>query len=226
MQGLQGEIVAVTAALGCVEIEIPDVADFIGFTGLVVTRFNVHFTRRVQIGWRLAFEHWGRGNATEAARLALGGFDALALSEIVSFTSATNLRSQAVTERLGIIVMPLRTSTIRRCRIANRSVRMCSTVSGRGLSRRPMIDCGRDAHYWAPPAQNRTCSIPASGSHLGCLTARCPYTVQSRGHACPVRSPARAGLSRVLLGPLPLLRQLRLRSPDAVRRLRSYFVEV
>src|SRR3977135_1983075 len=38
-------------------------------------------------------------------------------------------------------------------------------------------DCGRDAHYWAPPAQNRTCGIPASGSHLGCLTAKCPYTV-------------------------------------------------
>jgi hypothetical protein len=26
---------------------------------------------------------------------------------------------------------------------------------------------GRDAHYWAPPAQNRTCGIPAYGSHLG-----------------------------------------------------------
>ena len=33
------------------------------------------------------------------------------------------------------------------------------------------VDCGRDAHYWSPPAQNRTCGIPASGSHLGCLTA-------------------------------------------------------
>jgi hypothetical protein len=37
---------------------------------LVVTRFNVHFTPGVEIGWRLAFEHWGRGYATEAARLA------------------------------------------------------------------------------------------------------------------------------------------------------------
>ena len=35
----------------------------------------------------------------------------------------------------------------------------------------PSQDCGRDAHYWAPPAQNRTCSFPAYGSHLGCLTA-------------------------------------------------------
>src|ERR1039458_3765078 len=33
-------------------------------------------------------------------------------------------------------------------------------------------DRGRDAHYWAPPAQNRTCGFPAYGSHLGCMTAR------------------------------------------------------
>src|SRR5438874_739886 len=40
-------------------IEIPGVADFIGFTGLVVTRFNAHFTPCVEVGWRLDFEHWG-----------------------------------------------------------------------------------------------------------------------------------------------------------------------
>src|SRR2546421_4120756 len=51
----------------------------------------------------------------------------------------------------------------------------------------------------------------------------CPYTVQSRGHAYPARGPARVGSSRVLLGPLPSLHQLRLRSPDAVRRLPSYY---
>jgi hypothetical protein len=31
---------------------------------------------------------------------------------------------------------------------------------------------GRDAHYCTPPAQNRTCGIPAYGSHLGCLTRK------------------------------------------------------
>jgi hypothetical protein len=51
----------------------------------------------------------------------------------------------------------------------------------------------------------------------------CPYTVQSREHTCPARSPARAGSSRVLLGPLPWLRRLRPRSPDAVRQLPSYY---
>src|SRR6516225_5145808 len=44
------------------------------------------------------------------------------------------------------------------------------------------VDCGRDAHYWAPPAQIRTCSFPAYGSHLGCLTAGLdlPYALRRR----------------------------------------------
>ena len=82
-------------------MEIPDVAPFIGFTGLAVVRFSAPFTPCVEVGWRLAFAYWGHGYATEAARLALGyGFGTLALSEVVSFTAATNLRSRAVMERL------------------------------------------------------------------------------------------------------------------------------
>jgi ribosomal-protein-alanine N-acetyltransferase len=84
-------------------IEVPDVAPFIGFAGLAVPRLRARFMPCVEVGWRLAFEHWGRGYATEAARLALGyGFGTLALPEIVSFTSATNHRSRAVMERLGM----------------------------------------------------------------------------------------------------------------------------
>ena len=84
-------------------IEVAGVADFIGFTGLMVTGFNAHFTPSVEIGWRLAFEHWGHGYATAAAQLALAyGFGVLALPEIVSFTSVTNRRSRAVMERLGM----------------------------------------------------------------------------------------------------------------------------
>jgi RimJ/RimL family protein N-acetyltransferase len=84
-------------------VEVPDVAPFIGFAGLAVPGFSAHFTPCVEIGWRLTFEHWGRGYATEAARLALGyGFGTLALSEVVTFTSATNHRSRAVMERIGM----------------------------------------------------------------------------------------------------------------------------
>jgi RimJ/RimL family protein N-acetyltransferase len=87
-------------------IEVPGVAPFIGFAGLDVLAappFSVHSTPCVEIGWRLAFAHWGHGYATEAARLALGyGFGTHALPEVVSFTSATNHRSRAVMERLGM----------------------------------------------------------------------------------------------------------------------------
>ena len=84
-------------------IEVPGVAPFIGFAGLAIARFSARFTPCVEVGWRLAFEHWGHGFATEAAQLALGfGFGTLALPEIVSFTSATNQRSRPVMERLGM----------------------------------------------------------------------------------------------------------------------------
>ena len=84
-------------------IEVPGVAAFVGFAGLEVPGFSAHFTPCVEVGWRLAFEHWGHGYATEAARLALRcGFGTLALPEVVSFTSATNYRSRAVMERLGM----------------------------------------------------------------------------------------------------------------------------
>jgi RimJ/RimL family protein N-acetyltransferase len=84
-------------------VEVPGVAPFIGFTGLSTASFQAPFTPCVEVGWRLAAEHWGHGYASEAARLALDhGFDSVGLSEIVSFTAATNRRSRAVMERLGM----------------------------------------------------------------------------------------------------------------------------
>jgi RimJ/RimL family protein N-acetyltransferase len=51
-------------------VEAIGIADFIGFTGLAVTRFEAHFTPCMEIGWRLARDYWGFGFATEAARVA------------------------------------------------------------------------------------------------------------------------------------------------------------
>src|ERR1700685_1695232 len=42
-------------------VEVLDATPFIGFVGLNVPRFETHFTPCVEIGWRLAFEHWCRG---------------------------------------------------------------------------------------------------------------------------------------------------------------------
>lgn len=87
--------------------EVPGVAPFIGFIGLSVPDFGAHFLppgrQVVELGWRLARPFWGRGYATEGARLALRiGFDALGLAEIVTFTTTANARSQAVMRRLGM----------------------------------------------------------------------------------------------------------------------------
>ena len=84
-------------------IEVVETGTFIGFAGLNEVGFQAHFTPAVEIGWRLARPAWGHGYATEAARAALAyGFDVAGLSEVVSFTATTNLRSQAVMRRLGM----------------------------------------------------------------------------------------------------------------------------
>jgi len=84
-------------------VEVPGVAPFIGYVGLLAPTFEASFTPCVEIGWRLAFPAWGHGYATEAARLAIAeGFAESGLDEIVSFTVPANRRSVAVMKRLGL----------------------------------------------------------------------------------------------------------------------------
>lgn len=76
---------------------------FVGFVGLHTPAAELPFSPCVEIGWRLAFAHWGQGLASEAARGALQvGFATLGLAEIVAFTAVGNARSRAVMERLGM----------------------------------------------------------------------------------------------------------------------------
>ena len=83
--------------------EIRSSNEFIGFVGLQVPTAPMPFSPCVEVGWRLAYAHWGKGFATEAARAALRiGFEQLELQEIVSFTAVNNRRSRAVMERLGM----------------------------------------------------------------------------------------------------------------------------
>lgn len=76
---------------------------FVGLVGLHVPDVALPFSPCVEIGWRLARPHWGKGYATEAARAALQvAFETLGLGEVVSFTALPNLRSQAVMRRIGM----------------------------------------------------------------------------------------------------------------------------
>lgn len=76
---------------------------FIGAAGLLHVGFNAPFVPAVEIGWRLARQHWRQGYAREAASAALAsGFEHLKLEEIVSFTVVDNLPSQGVMQAIGM----------------------------------------------------------------------------------------------------------------------------
>lgn len=77
---------------------------FIGDIGFLSPTWSAHFTPCIEIGWRLAFDQWGRGLATEGALAALEwARDGLRppRDEIVSFTTIGNQRSRRVMEKLG-----------------------------------------------------------------------------------------------------------------------------
>jgi RimJ/RimL family protein N-acetyltransferase len=72
---------------GLFAAELRETQTFIGFVGLDVPDFDAPFMPAVEIGWRLAADHWGKGLATEGAREVLRhGFETVGLDEIVSFT--------------------------------------------------------------------------------------------------------------------------------------------
>jgi RimJ/RimL family protein N-acetyltransferase len=88
--------------LGLWAVEVTGVAPFIGYVGLWPAD-EVAGAGAVEVGWRLAREHWGHGYATEAGREALRfGYEQVGLDEIVSVTVPQNGRSRRVMERLGL----------------------------------------------------------------------------------------------------------------------------
>lgn len=77
---------------------------FAGFVGINIPQSaDLPFQPCVEVGWRLARPFWGKGLASEGARLSLRiGFELLGLEEIVAMTQLRNLRSRAVMDRLGM----------------------------------------------------------------------------------------------------------------------------
>lgn len=58
---------------------------------------------RLEVGWTVRADLWGRGYATEIGRAGLAfAFEELGAEEVVAFTERHNRRSRAVMERLGM----------------------------------------------------------------------------------------------------------------------------
>lgn len=74
---------------------------FLGFCGLGRHRRR---PESVEVGWRLARRAWGHGYATEAGRAWLEAAPRFGLERVACFVAATNGRSLAVAQRLGLVV--------------------------------------------------------------------------------------------------------------------------
>ena len=79
---------------------------FIGFCGLKPGAEDTPVEDEVEIGWRLAFEHWGRGYAREAAQASLDWAWANGIESVAAITTPGNTRSWGLMERLGMVRAP------------------------------------------------------------------------------------------------------------------------
>ena len=81
---------------------------FMGFVGIARQEIpGLSFMPCHEIGWRLDKKYWGKGYATEAARVVLEyGLTDVGLAEIFSFTATTNLPSINVMKKIGLRERP------------------------------------------------------------------------------------------------------------------------
>jgi RimJ/RimL family protein N-acetyltransferase len=92
---------------GPLAIESRETETFIGTAGPAVVTFEHHFTPHwtpsIEIAWRLNFDYWGMGLATEAVRALLTWCGTtLKFKQVVAFTVPLNLRSRRVMEKSGM----------------------------------------------------------------------------------------------------------------------------
>jgi len=91
----------------CVDLD----GECIGTAGLTTPTWTAPFMDPsrpcVELAWRIASPHWGRGYAPEAARAAAAfGFGELDAPELIAFTAATNMKSRRVMEKLSMMYDP------------------------------------------------------------------------------------------------------------------------
>ncbi len=86
--------------IGLLAVERREDGQFLGMCGL---HHQEGYPDELEVGWRLAFDHWGHGYATEAATAWLDhAFDTLGAPRVISIADRPNVRSLAVMRRLGM----------------------------------------------------------------------------------------------------------------------------
>jgi len=85
-------------------VDLLETKCLIGFIGLSYQTFDSSFTPCIDIGWRLIHGAWGKGYATEGAHACLEyAFSTLKLKEVYAIAPKTNMKSQKVMQKLGMI---------------------------------------------------------------------------------------------------------------------------
>lgn len=80
---------------------------FLGFCGVKAGAEDTPIEGEIEIGWRLAHEHWGKGYAREAAQASLDWVWAnLDAGHVAAITTPGNANSWGLMERLGMTRAP------------------------------------------------------------------------------------------------------------------------
>lgn len=89
-----------TERIGLLAVERREDNTFLGMCGV---HHQESYPDELEVGWRLARQHWGNGYATEAATAWLDyAFGPLDAPRVISTTDRPNVRSLAVMQRLGM----------------------------------------------------------------------------------------------------------------------------
>jgi len=79
----------------------------IGWCGMIRGAHDIPVKDKLEIGWRLAFDTWGKGYITEAAKACIiWAAEKFPDEGVWAITSKNNLRSRGVMERLGMTYLP------------------------------------------------------------------------------------------------------------------------
>lgn len=77
--------------------------DFIGYVGFHHFSFDAPFAPGIEIGWRLSYDFWHKGYATEAAKACIEYAIARKMCDrLFSFTAVPNTPSENVMKRIGM----------------------------------------------------------------------------------------------------------------------------